>query len=541
MLRNLFSKAKKRVSKKKKAFKSPSAFVVLFSVIAAMAAATWVIPSGRYIDGRYIRTEKQLEVVHEVINPTTQISVGDAEELGYSGVNPADPTSGKTGDIIELRQGVWDFFMAVVKGMISKIEIIMFILVLGGFLGVVMKTKALDAALGGLLIKMKGREKWLIPILMVFFAVGGTTYGMQEEAVAFYALVVPIMLAAGYNTMTSVMVIVLGAGSGVLASTVNPFSTGIAAENAGVSLGSVLAPQGLIFMLSLAASIFFTMRYAAKVKAGKISEEDGLKTAKIHTLDMENLPEFTVERKFVAGIFAATFGLMVLSLVPWADFEITIFEKLHAFLADLPLVGGFFGFAHALPFGEWYFNDISAFFLIASALIGVVYKEQFKRSRTTLIDTFVAGVADMISVALIIAVAAAIGVVMNSGGIQDTIVYWGEKMLRNVPQEFVGILAYIFYLPMSFIIPSSSGLATATMPIIAPVVDSVGASKEAAVVAFATASGVLNMVAPTIASLLAGLQIAGVSYRSWVKRTAPIMAIFVLISVVVIFLMSFAG
>lgn len=170
--------------------------------------------------------------------------------------------------------------------------------------------------------------------------------------------------------------------------------------------------------------------------------------------------------------------------------------------------------------------------------MGIVYHEEFKKENTTLIDTFVAGVADMISVALIIAVAAAIGVVMNGGGIQDTIVFWGENMLRNVPKEFVGVLAYIFYLPMSFIIPSSSGLATATMPIIAPVVESVGASKEAAVVAFATASGVLNMFAPTIASLLAGLQLAGVSYRAWVKRSAPIMAIFVAISLAVIFLLG---
>lgn len=535
---NLFSKKGGKTSKKKKAFKSPSAFSVLFVIIAVMAGLTWLVPSGRYIDGKYIQTEKQLTVVEEVQDPKTQITVADAEALGYAGVKAENKEEGTPADKIELKQGVWDFFMSIVRGMISKIEIIMFILVLGGFLGVVMKTKALDAALGGLLNKMKGREKWLIPILMTLFAIGGTTYGMQEEAVAFYALVVPIMLAAGYNTMTSVMVIVLGAGSGVLASTVNPFSTGIAAENAGVSLGNILGVQGLILVLSLLASIVFTMRYAAKVKAGKIKEEDGLKNAKIHKLDMANVPAFTLERKFIAGIFATTFFLMVLSLIPWSDFKITVFEDLHTWLMGLPLVGEIFAFTHAKPFGAWYFNEISAFFLISAALMGIVYHEEFKKENTTLIDTFVAGVADMISVALIIAVAAAIGVVMTSGGIQDTIVFWGENMLRNVPKEFVGVLAYIFYLPMSFIIPSSSGLATATMPIIAPVVESVGASKEAAVVAFATASGVLNMFAPTIASLLAGLQLAGVSYRAWVKRSAPIMAIFVAISLVVIFLLG---
>lgn len=532
---NLFSKKGGKTSKKKKAFKSPSAFSVLFVIIAVMAGLTWLVPSGRYIDGKYIQTEKQLTVVEEVQDPKTQITPEGAKKYGYIDKFEKEV---KVGSVIELRQGIWNLFIAPIFGMIDKSSIIIFILVLGGFLGVVMKTKALDAALGGLLNKMKGREKWLIPILMTLFAIGGTTYGMQEEAVAFYALVVPIMLAAGYNTMTSVMVIVLGAGSGVLASTVNPFSTGIAAENAGVSLGNILGVQGLILVLSLLASIVFTMRYAAKVKAGKIKEEDGLKNAKIHKLDMANVPAFTLERKFIAGIFATTFLLMVLSLIPWDDFKITIFEDLHTWLMGLPLVGEIFAFTHAKPFGAWYFNEISAFFLISAALMGIVYHEEFKKENTTLIDTFVAGVADMISVALIIAVAAAIGVVMNGGGIQDTIVFWGENMLRNVPKEFVGVLAYIFYLPMSFIIPSSSGLATATMPIIAPVVESVGASKEAAVVAFATASGVLNMIAPTIASLLAGLQLAGVSYRAWVKRSAPIMAIFVAISLAVIFLLG---
>ena len=128
---------------------------------------------------------------------------------------------------------------------------------------------------------------------------------------------------------------------------------------------------------------------------------------------------------------------------------------------------------------------------------------------------------------------------MQAGGTQDTIVYWGEELLRKVPSQIFGVLAYIFYIPMSFIIPSSSGLAEATMPIIAPVADLAGSTKEIAVVAFATASGLLNMVAPTIASLMAGLALAGVPYKNWVKRTAPLMAILTLISLVVIVVMGF--
>lgn len=527
--------AKKPASKKKKAFKSPSAFSVLFVIIAAMAGLTWVIPSGSYerVDGEiksgsYTQTEKTLQVVEEVEDSKTQISVDDASDKGYSA---------EVGDTIELKQGIWDIFLSPIKGMAERLDVIIFVLVLGGFLGVVMKTGALDASIGALLKKMNGQEKWLIPILMTLFAIGGTTYGMQEEAVAFYALVIPIMLAAGYNTMTAVMVIVLGAGSGVLASTVNPFSTGIAAENAGVALGNILAPQGIILVLTLLASIIFTMRYAAKVKAGKY-KEDTEKASKIKALDMSNIPEFTLERKFVMGIFATTFLIMVISLIPWGDFKIELFDEIHKWLIDLPVVGNIFGVQHNVSLGNWYFNEISALFLISTALIKVLYSEKFKEEDISVVDTFLAGVADLLSVALIIAVAAAIGVIMKAGGIQDTIVYWGESMLSGVHSGIVGVLAFIFYIPMSFIIPSSSGLATATMPIIAPVSELSGAGREVAVVAFATASGILNMIAPTIASLLAGLSIAGVSYKNWVKRTVPIMAIFTVISLVVIFVMG---
>jgi uncharacterized ion transporter superfamily protein YfcC len=201
------------------------------------------------------------------------------------------------------------------------------------------------------------------------------------------------------------------------------------------------------------------------------------------------------------------------------------------------VVSTIFGFGHALPFGDWYFNEISALFLISTILVVVIYYEKFKEEEKSPIDIFLAGVGDLLSVALIIAVAAAIGVVMKSGGIQDTIVFWGESWLRGTNPGIVGVIAYVFYLPLSIIIPSSSGLAAASMPIIAPVVGGI-AGREVAIVAFTTASGLLNMMAPTIASLMAGLSIAGVSYKAWVKRTAPIMVVFALISLAVIFTMG---
>ncbi|MDO4759561.1 MAG: YfcC family protein, partial [Candidatus Saccharibacteria bacterium] len=215
----------KRPKRKRKHFKILSAFAVLFGIIGLMAYLTWVIPSGQY------------NMIDDPHNPGEQIrEAGSYREIP----KVSTVTDSATGEEITIdhRQGLWDVFMAPIKGMAERLDVIIFVLILGGFLGVVMKTGALDASLGGLLKKMNGKEKWLIPILMTLFAIGGTTYGMQEEAVAFYALIIPVMMAAGYNAMTAVMMIVLGGGVGVLASTVNPFSTGIAARTADVPLGN---------------------------------------------------------------------------------------------------------------------------------------------------------------------------------------------------------------------------------------------------------------------------------------------------------------
>ena len=492
-----------KAKKVKKKLRSPSAFTVLFVVIALMATLTWVIPSGSYMTKPDPNNSEKTVRIHGTYKEDSKVSTS---------VNDKGETV-----TTDVRQGFWDAFISPVKGMAEKLDVIVFVLILGGFLGVTMKTGALDATLGALLKKMQGKEKWLIPILMTFFAIGGTT----------------IMLAAGYNAMTAVMVIVLGGGVGVLGSTINPFSTGIAAGSADVPLGNVLGVQAVILVLCLAAAIAFTMRYAAKVKAGGYKDDVRYKPATT-TLDMKNVPKFTAPRKAVMTVFAITFVLMIISLIPWEDFNITLFSDIYNHAKDLPIIGAILGVGHTVSFGNWYFNEISTLFLISTVIIAAIYYREFQKENVFVVDTFLKGTADLLGVALIIAVATGVSVVMQNGAIQDTIIYWGESLLGHVGHGLVGVLAFLFYIPMTFVIPSSSGLAAATMPVLAPVAELVGANKEIIIVAFATASGLLNMIAPTIASLMGGLALAGVSYRTWLKRTAPIMVIFALISMAVI-------
>ena len=500
---------------KRKILRSPSAFAGLFLVIIIMAALTWVIPSGSY------DTKKDPD------DPSKTVRI--------SGTYKESPkfTVTKEGkkEVIkdDVRQGAWDVAMAPVKGMTEKLDVIVFVMILGGFLGVVMKTGALDAMLGSMLLKMKGKEKWLIPILMIFFAIGGTTYGMQEETVAFYALIIPIMIAAGYNAMTAVLVIVLGSGAGLIGSTINPFSTGIAARTADMPLANVFPIQFTVLGLSLIAAIVFTMRYAAKVKSGKYAKDDRTKPTVATTLDMSSVPKFTGTRKAIMAIFGLTFVIMILSLIPWEDFGVKVFSDFHTWLANLPVFGAVMGVSHNVALGNWYFSEISVLFLASAILVGFIYRKEFKKQDVALVDTFIKGIGDLLPVALIIAVATGVSVVMNNGAIQDTVIHWGEDLLKSANGSIVGILAFIFYLPMSVLIPSSSGLAAATMPILAPIADLVGAGKDMIVAGYSTAVGLVNLVAPTIASLMGGLALAGVSYRKYLLRTLPIMIIFAII------------
>ena len=518
---------KKPKVKKEKHFKPISAFAGLFAIIAIMAGLTWVIPSGSY------------EMIPDPADSSKEIRKAGTYQEVEKVTTEKDPDTGEE-TTVDRRQGFWDIFMAPIKGMADKLDVIIFVLILGGFLGITMKTGAFNAGLGGLLKRMKGKEKWLIPVLMTLFAIGGTTYGMQEETVAFYALIIPVMLAAGYNAMVAVMIIVLGSGIGVLASTVNPFSTGIAARTAGVQLGSIIWPQLIILVLMLLAAIFFVMHYAAKTKKGAyLDDAENVSTFK--SLDLDDLPVYNAKRKAIMAIFAVCFVVMIASLIPWEDFGVMIFTDFHNWLAGVPVLGAVLGAGHNVGLGSWYFNEISVLFLMAALLMALIFKSEFHRSRASVTDVFIKGSADLLAVAIIIAVAAGVSVIMSAGGIEDTIIHWGEEGLKGAGGGLVGVLAYLFYLPMSFIIPSTSGLATASMPVIAPVADLVGSSKETMVVAFANAEGIINMLAPTIASLMAGLTLAGVSYKNWLKRIWPIMIVLIAISLVAIFIMGSIG
>ncbi len=481
--------------KKARKFSFPSAFTILFLLLILTAAATYLVPAGLYdynadgepIPGTYHQVESnpQKLLVSALKGPIT----------GMYGIED------ETGNVDVWNSGT----------LFGAIDVAMFVLIIGGFLGVTMKTGAINAGIAWVISKLRGKEKWIFPILMTIFAIGGTTYGMAEETLAFYALIITVMLAAGYDGLSAGAIILLGAGIGVLGSTINPFATGIASGFAGTTISEGLIGRLVLLVVGTAMGIFFVMRYGERVK------KDPTKSL-IYDAKAENekqfmsggegtdFGDFTTRHKVILGLFILAFVVMVYGVVPWADLGLPI------------------------PTWWWWFPEMTACFLLFGIVIGLVGRLKEK----VLVDTFVDGARDMLGVALIIGVARGITVVMNNGLITDTVLYWAEQAVSGLSSVAFIIVMYLLYLPLSFLIPSSSGLATVSMPIMAPLAQFSGVPSYLVVTAFQAANGLVNLVTPTSAVVMGGLAIARVGYGTWLRFVWPLLLLLMLLSVLVL-------
>jgi uncharacterized ion transporter superfamily protein YfcC len=479
---------------KKSRFTLPSAYTILFALIVLAAIATWLIPAGVYnLDAN---GEPVPGTYHEVPGHPARIIVDSLTA----------PINGLYG--IENAQGSISYYNAGV--LFGAIDIALFILVIGGFLGITMKTGAIQAGIARLVERMKGREKWLIPALMCVFGLGGTSYGMAEESLAFYALVITVLIAAGYDALTGAAVVLLGCGIGTLGSTVNPFATGIASGIAGVSISDGIVGRLVILILGMAIGIFFVMRYAERVKADP-------SRSLVYALKADNEVrfrgqaesedvEFTGTHKLILTVFVLAFAVMIYGVIPWEDMGIGI------------------------PTWWWWFPEMTASFLLFSIIIGIIGR----LGEGELTSTFVDGARDLLGVALIIGIARGITVLMNNGQITDTVLHWVENALGDTGQAAFAIDMFALFLPLSFLIPSSSGLATLSMPITAPLAGFVDVDPALVVTAYQSASGVMNLFIPTSAVVMGGLAIARVPYGTYLRWVWPLLAMLTVLVVVVL-------
>lgn len=496
----------------KKKFQFPSAYAVLLTLTIVIAITTYFIPQ--------VIPAKISDVVLSPI--TGMIGIKD------TGISESITNAMENGTISDglqvLQQAEGQYINVWNEGQLAgAIDVAFFILIIGGFLGVVTKTGALDAGVSAIVKKLNGKELMLIPILMILFSLGGTSYGMAEESLAFYALITATMLCAGFDPIVAVSTVMLGAGSGVLGSTVNPFATGIASSSAGVEINqAVVMGMGVaLWLSSLAISIFFVMSYAKKVKEDPnksiVSKTEFDNAKQTYLNNKEETFELTGKRKFVLGLFLISFVVMILGVIPWEDFNITFFAEYTGILTGASL-------------GSWWFPELTAWFFIMAIIIGLVYglKER------DIVDAFVAGSADMVGVALIIGISRGISFMMTNTGLDLYILNGASNVLNGVSGVLFINIAYVIYIGLSFLIPSTSGLATVSMPIFAPLTAQLGLAPEIMIATFCAGSGLVNLVTPTSGVVMGGLSIAKVEYSTWLKFVGKILLTIFLSSAIIL-------
>ena len=460
---------------KKSGFSFPTAFTILFVLILVVAALTWVIPAGEFD-----------RVLNEELGEETPVP-GTYHEV------ESNPQRLLLSVVMAPISGMYD----PAEGTARAIDVALFVLIIGGFLAIVTKTGAIDAGIGRTMTALKGKEIWMIPILMALFAAGGTSYGMAEESLAFY----PVMIAAGYDALTAVAIIMLGAGIGTLGSTVNPFATVIASDAAQIEFTQGIGLRVAILVLGWLACVVYVMRYAAGVKAdpSRSLVADLRQDNEKHFLKGRTgteVVELTGTRSIILLIFGITFGVMI-----WG-----------------------------VSSAGWWMGEMSALFLGAAILVGLIARMNEKE----LTGTFVDGARDLLGVALIIGVARGLVVVMDQGKITDTLLFWASGALADLNTVvFANVLFWIEVL-LSFFVPSSSGLAVLSMPIMAPLAEFAGTGRDIAVTAYQSANGLVNLINPTFAVVMGGLAIGRVGYERWLKFMWPLLVILAILIMVVL-------
>lgn len=453
-------------------FKFPSAYTILFILIALVAVLTWLIPAGQYHMAMNDALDKEVPIAgtyaHVAAHPQGIIAVVMAPISGLY-----DPETGQAG----------------------AIDVALFILIIGGFLGIVTKTGAIDAGIERVTLRLRGREEWMIPILMALFAAGGTIYGMAEESLPFYTLLVPVMLAARFDPVVAASTILLGAGIGTLGSTINPFATVIAANAAGIPFTDGIGIRAMLLVAGWIICVVWVMRYARQVRLdpSRSIVADKQEENRAHFLGektQESLA-FTPVRKLILLIFALAFAVMI----------------------------------YGVAVQGWWMAEISAVFLVAAITVGIIAR----MSEEELTSTFINGARELLGVALIIGIARGIVVIMDKGMITHTILHSAEETVSGLSSiAFINVM-YWLEVVLSFLVPSSSGLAVLTMPIMAPLADFAGVPRDLVVTAYQSASGIVNLVTPTSAVVMGGLAIARVPYVRYLKWVAPLLVILTLV------------
>jgi uncharacterized ion transporter superfamily protein YfcC len=497
-----------------KKLKFPTAFTVLAAVLLLVWIASFFVPAGAYkldpktagpVPGTYHRLPSCSQAEGDELCVETSFDQR-LKQLWIAAPNGLYGVESDRGFVSADEQGF----------LYGSAMIFLFVLAVGAFITVTMKTGAIQTGIGRLALRFRHSGSVLIAILMGVFALGGTSYGMWEETLGFFVLLVPLTLALGYDRIVAASIIFLGAGTGVLCSTVNPFATGVASDAAGISLGEGIGLRIAMWVVLVAIAIGYVLWYARRVRQDPGRSIVGISRADAEDASglIDDVPALTGRQKLVLLLFAGAFAVMIYGFIPWNDLWQEGWGK------DFPLP----------TFGSFYFPEAAALFFVMAVVIGLIAK----LGEEGTVNTIIAGASDFLAAALIIVLARGITVVMKNTYMTDTVLHWMEDAVSGSSQGAFGAIAFLVNLPIAFLVPSSSGHAALVMPILAPLADFAHVSRSVAVTAYQSASGLVNLITPTSAVIMGGLALSKVGYDRYLKFVWPfIAAAFVVVCVFV--------
>lgn len=389
--------------------------------------------------------------------------------------------------------GLLDIFSSVHSGMVNGANTIFFVLIIGGTFGIFAATGALDAFITMISRKMAHREKLLIPVLMLFFAAAGALMGMSDEIIVYIALLVPLTIALGFDAMTGFAMVTIGASVGFTAAVMNPFTVGIAQGIAELPPFSGMGFRIVVFIVLYIAAATYVYRYASKVKKDpSIGVYGKYQPGKVNTETPSN-EKMSTSHKLVLIAFLVSYIILIVGVMKYG----------------------------------WYITEIAGLFFMFGIIMGVLGK----LSPSKIADNFIAGAKDLLGGAMIIGFAQAILVIFNTAGLMDTILYHASQLLSNVPGTWSAVGMFILQLVMNFFVPSGSGQAALTMPLMAPLSDMIGVTRQTAVLAYQFGDGISNSIFPT-GNIIAALAVGGISYGKWFKWYIPFFVIQFIIAVI---------
>lgn len=446
--------------------KSINAFVLIFCVIILASVLTYIVPAGQY------------------------------DRVDVNGRTVVDPS---TFQFIESSPvGLLELFNSVHLGMLEGASIIFFVFMVGGAFGILKATGSLTALIVALSQKLANREKLLIPILMLFFAAGGSLMGMAEETLVYIGILVPLAIALGFDAITGFAIVVIGASIGFTAAVMNPFTIGVAQGIAELPTFSGMGLRLLLLAVLYIIGFIYIYRYASKVKKDPSLGFYGNYNASDKNALVDSSIKMETKHKLVLLTFLLNFVVLIYGVIQYG----------------------------------WYITEIAGLFLFFGVLVGIVGRLKANQ----IADGFIDGAKSLIEGALIIGLAQAILVIFKSGGLMDTILYFSSNLIDQLPPAITAIGMFITQLFLNFLIPSGSGQAALTMPIMAPLSDLVGVTRQTAVLAYQLGDGISNIIFPTVGYFMAGLALAGIPWSKWVRWVWPFILMQVAVGIVFLFI-----